>query len=315
MKCVCINRVHSISRDLVAIVIFLLSIFLCSSCSDTGSLATRSSGKPYEVVLLGNDTVATHLVRECLEKPVEGLPQVEPSFDVLVEDPNPSRAGGESRDENQYSDFRSIVKVVLTGNETAPVAMRYERDTNAQPQIIVTLTAGSASQLLRERHRWEQSLIQLLTHFEMGAARALLRQHNNKQATDSLKKLFGVNVLVPADMLSARYEKDFVWLSNNAPTGMQNICVMEGSNIDFMLAQYIKGETDSMYMKLVESRECRVESRGLWEMKGDAMGGPYVAHVIKDSLTGRTVTVLAFVYAPETKKRNMIRKLEAAMPK
>ena len=53
--------------------------------------------------------------------------------------------------------------------------------------------------------------------------------------------------------------------------------------------------------------------RGLWEMEGDAMGGPFVAHCWKDSVTGKTMTALAFVYAPEMKKRNKIKQLEAVL--
>ena len=307
-------------------ILLLLSLLVWCSCSNGDTLATRSSGNPYEVVIVSSDSVATHLVRECLEQPVAGLPQEEPSFDVLFEGPtpNPARTGEESRGrgsrtENQYSDFRSIVKVVLTGNEQTAVSMHYERNVNAQPQIVVTLTAGSQEQLRRERHRWDASLRQLLSRFEMNAAKAFLRQHYNKQASDSIGKLFGVKVLVPADMQSSRYDKDFVWLSNNSATGMQNICVFEGDNIDSMVAQHIKGETDAMHMRIVEGRGSRVESpgvvitRGLWEMTGDAMGGPFVAHIHTDSLTGRHVTVLAFVYAPESRKRNIIRKLESAI--
>ena len=52
-------------------------------------------------------------------------------------------------------------------------------------------------------------------------------------------------------------------------------------------------------------------SRGLWEMEGDAMGGPFVAHTVR---TGNdSLTVLAFVYAPGRSKRNLLRELESAL--
>ena len=56
-----------------------------------------------------------------------------------------------------------------------------------------------------------------------------------------------------------------------------------------------------------------MEARGLWEMKGDAMGGPFVSHSRIDKKNGRVIVVEGFVYAPEKMKRTMIRRLEAAL--
>ena len=53
--------------------------------------------------------------------------------------------------------------------------------------------------------------------------------------------------------------------------------------------------------------------RGLWKMVGDLMGGPFVSIARVDEANGRIVVAEGFVYAPETKKRNFIRKLEAAL--
>ena len=56
-----------------------------------------------------------------------------------------------------------------------------------------------------------------------------------------------------------------------------------------------------------------VEMRGLWQMEGDIMGGPFVSHTIVDTLRGRTITAEAFVYAPGEEKRNIIKRMEAAL--
>jgi hypothetical protein len=48
-------------------------------------------------------------------------------------------------------------------------------------------------------------------------------------------------------------------------------------------------------------------------MKGDAMGGPFVSRSHIDSTNHRIVVKEAFVYAPERKKRNLIRQIEAAI--
>lgn len=57
-------------------------------------------------------------------------------------------------------------------------------------------------------------------------------------------------------------------------------------------------------------------------MKGDAMGGPYVMKLMSDAdfTQGRNIlgkynalVIIGFVYAPEMKKRNLIKQLEAVL--
>ena len=76
----------------------------------------------------------------------------------------------------------------------------------------------------------------------------------------------------------------------------------EKQQIDSILRTNMPGETDSMYMIIPVLSE-----KGLWEMKGDAMGGPYVMR------TRGSMAVIGFVYAPEKKKKILIKQLEAAL--
>ena len=47
--------------------------------------------------------------------------------------------------------------------------------------------------------------------------------------------------------------------------------------------------------------------------ENDMMGGPFVSHARVDRPNGRVVVVEAFVYAPEKKKRDLMRQLEASL--
>jgi hypothetical protein len=53
--------------------------------------------------------------------------------------------------------------------------------------------------------------------------------------------------------------------------------------------------------------------RGLWVVKGDCMGGPYVSFSRVDEENNRVIVVEGFVYAPEKMKRGLIRRLEGAL--
>jgi hypothetical protein len=62
-----------------------------------------------------------------------------------------------------------------------------------------------------------------------------------------------------------------------------------------------------------ESGVLQMVVRGLWDMKGDAMGGPFVSYIQLDTLNERLLVSEGFVFAPNKKKRALIRELEAAL--
>jgi hypothetical protein len=53
--------------------------------------------------------------------------------------------------------------------------------------------------------------------------------------------------------------------------------------------------------------------RGLWDMRNDAMGGPFVSYIQADEQNQRLLVTEGFVFAPNEKKRPLIRELEAAL--
>ncbi|NLI63696.1 MAG: DUF4837 family protein, partial [Bacteroidales bacterium] len=56
-----------------------------------------------------------------------------------------------------------------------------------------------------------------------------------------------------------------------------------------------------------------MEVRGLWKVKGDFMGGPFVSHARVDEVNQRVIVAEVFVYAPDKLKRNLIRQIEASL--
>ena len=53
--------------------------------------------------------------------------------------------------------------------------------------------------------------------------------------------------------------------------------------------------------------------RGLWNIKDYDMGGPFISVARVDEKYQRVVVVEAFVYYPNQAKRNVLKKLEAAL--
>ncbi|MBR6963919.1 MAG: DUF4837 family protein [Prevotella sp.] len=296
----------------------MVAMLMLTACGRQ-SLTPKSGGRPYEVVVVGDEAQA---VRSELQQSVEVLPQEEPQFDVRA-----IRA-------DQYNlaaqTSRSIVVTAIDPHLTR-TTIRYERDAVAKPQIIIYLTAPSSSQLLHDAPQWGKQLRALLNRHETNIAVAHLRANRNAEAEKRISETFGVSMNVPADLVAWKQAEKFLWFSTNATEGVRCICLYTirpggdfASMRDSVMKRNLPGETDSMYVQ-TRRQELKAEPtadshgiqrtiwRGLWEMKNDAMGGPFVARV--ESMPGRHELLVAeaFVYAPETTKRNKMRLTEAAL--
>ncbi len=249
----------------------LLILFTFVSCNKTKSLLPNSGGKAFEVVLINDSTGAA---TRMLQQPLEGLPQQEPTFTVV---------------HNKTQQLEGVIKYSRCILNIAQKGYWIEKNKYAAPQLIVNSDTANL-----------EKAIDLINKFEMKNLESFLKHHHNAKAEELVKKTFNLEMMIPQDMTSSMKRKDFLWLSNNSATAMQNIIILRG-NVDDMLRKNMKGETNDMYMTLAHN--------GLWEMKGDAMGGPYKAAKVKNT----DITVIAFTYAPGKEKRNLIRQLTAAL--
>lgn len=267
------------------------------------------------------------MVAKMLDMPLEGLPQTEKAFDVKIaaEDANVKSL--------QYA--RALVVVDVDETRYSDIRLRYEKDTFAEPQLTVHLEVPSADILANDNQRIGKSLCTLLDRFETNVALRKLRKSHSPTKEKEVEKTVGYKILVPSDLLKSKAGQAFIWISDDGSTSMRNLCVYSAKGTDTsadrlirlrdsVMRQNIKGESDNMYMStekrvkpavktIRESGRLTVEMRGMWQMEGDAMGGPFVSHTIVDSLNGRTITAEAFVYAPDEKKRDIIKRMEAAL--
>ena len=288
---------------------FCLIFLLLTSCGLTGKNRKKpaSTGQPYEIVLEGDtDSIVTRILTE----DVPALPQPEPLCKLIQVK--------KGKTKGSYLLVRTRIIVNITDKD---FAVKLNHDENAAPQNIIRINARSVQQL-RERLNGEK-LRQLVDEAELKHLAEMISNNpskQNKEMQEEVKKTFGLDIKIPVSMNASKKAKNFIWISNNASTGMQNLLVMkvkseerriknsnafhvnDKAQIDSILRTNMPGETDSMYMVIPVLSE-----RGLWEMKGDAMGGPYVMHRIHN------LYVIGFVYAPEMKKKILIKQLEAAI--
>ncbi len=333
----------------------LLACLLLVACNGSDGLLPPSGGRLYEVLLVGD---RGGIVRQMLEADVEGLPQSEPAFDVSAVD--------SVRFDATLRQARNIVIVSIDPKAYDRPHVGYEKNVWAKPQMVVRIGAPSVSALRQGARGVATTLRTLLNRAEANKTLALLRHRRNTKAEQEVRRMFGVSLWIPVDMVASKRGRDFIWLSDNGTATMQNIVVyreqpsatederpirVEKGDVqrfvtqrDRVLGQKIKGETDSMWMTTVAPTVSRrlvfrnekdralwlrhndtahapmTLYRGLWEMRGDDMGGPFVSRRLTmagkngtESAGKGTVVAEGFVFAPGKTKRNAIRRLEAML--
>ena len=305
---------HSFAHKTTMLPLISLLLVLLSGCNRGNGKPPKSTGQPYEVVLEGDtDSIVTKILTE----EVPALPQPEPLCRLI-----------QVKKGKIHGSYLLVRTRIVVNIPAAEFSVRLSRNENASPQTVIRISARSLQQL-REKLNPEK-LRQLVDETELEHLASIISTNPSKQNREMqqlVKKNFGISMNIPAEMQASKKAGNFIWISNNASSGMKNLILMkvkreerrgkansdtfpaqEKQQIDSMLRTNMPGETDSMYMIIPVLSE-----KGLWEMKGDAMGGPYVMRRIRLRKTGDEIIIIGFVYAPEMKKKILIKQLEAAI--
>ena len=313
-------------KTLLAGCLLLLFLASCSPGGGRNGKLPKSTGQPYEVVLEGDtDSIVTKILTE----EVPALPQPEPLCRLI-----------QVKKGKTHGSYLLVRTRIVVNIPAAEFSVGLSRNENASPQTVIRISARSPQQL-REKLNPEK-LRQLVDEAELEHLASIISTNPSKQNREMqqlVKKNFGISMNIPAEMQASKKAKNFIWISNNASSGMKNLILMkmkevkseerraeevkseerrvinsdafsaqEKQQIDSILRTNMPGETDSMYMVIPVLSE-----RGLWEMKGDAMGGPYVMRRICPGKGKDEIIIIGFVYAPEMKKKILIKQLEAAI--
>ena len=329
-----------VNNKFLMALIYISASVLMVSCAGGGKpgkhhksiLTPSASGNPYEVMVVAEDNVwegkCGRTLLDVLETPVPMLPQDEPTFHV---------SHITSANYNRVTHlFRNIIILQQNDHYTKP-KMSVERNVFAEPQLIMTIQGPDLKELTEYVASSGKLIIQYISAEELNRYATDLEDKYNKPFYDKVKEMFGCEMHIPADIKKMKVGEDFIWASNDGLTTVQSICIYSYPYVsakvfskhsyiairDMFMKANIPGELDNQWMetnpdyvqlKDINSQGMYIqEARGLWQMKDDAMGGPFVAHSAVDTINGRIVVVEAFVYAPHKMKRSIIRRLEAAL--
>ena len=323
--------------NLLSMALMVLVLFSCEGNGKKGgkSLFTPvSSGRPYEMLVVIDkgmwERPAGRALFDVLDSDVPGLPQPERSFRISQIIP--------SKFDRGFRIFRNIIDVDIQPIYTQP-KLKYSRDSYASPQMIMTIQAPDEQSFEEFVAKNRQVIVDFFTKAEMNRQINLLKEKYSPVVAAKVGSIFGCDVRIPAELERYKEGKDFLWASsdNNSTNTSLNFVIYSYPYTDKNTftkdyfvhkrdsvmkinipgareGQYIQTDADYVDVKdFAVKGEYAFEARGLWYMENDMMGGPFVSHARVDRPNGRVVVVEGFVFAPEKKKRDLMRKLEAAL--
>ena len=306
--------------------------------SDEQALARKpqSRGLPYELVLIIPRGLYAGELKDSLDAVLLGstpvLPQHEPMFrlDVVYTDSN----------QTPWRTFRNRLVVEINPKGSRQVQVGVARNAVARPQIEVRLSAPTAHELAAYLGANRQRLTDLFVEHELECEAANLRRKHSQMTSDSLRRLSGHTVCVPVGFRASKVGTDFLWTGTNLNDKDQNFVYFsypwDGRELtleqfvarhDSVLQRNIPGSRADQWMQTARmggkplaisrartiNKKAVLQVHGLWEMRGGALGGAFVALERVDTTLRRVLVTEGFIYSPHSPKRDLLRQMEAAL--
>ena len=303
----------------------LIAALLFISCNDGTKIVLASSGNLNEISIVVEDQLWEGSVGKALtnilSKPIYGLPQQEPLFKLRQIPPR------------VFSGFVTKSRTIIIIENNKQKHTRLLLNKYASPQTVIVVSGMTSREIIEELKKHSKKIINNIKEAEIKEKQRRIRKSlSNSQVLDSI---FKIKLNYPSIYRVAAVDRNFVWLRKDIKSGSVNLSVFQTplktnrlntEKIiiirDSVSKQKIPGPTKGTYMStetqyksvLVPTKIKKhkgLEVRGLWEVKKQFMGGPFINFSVVDSINNRILFFDGFVYSPGTEKASYIFEIEA----
>ena len=315
--------------------ILLALSLLISACND----GNKKSYKPSSIGAINSLAVVMDnklwegkvgdKVREHFAAPILGLTWDEPLF--TIEHMPKQVFTGTTRHR------RAVLFVALDSMEMAQVKV----DVYATPQRVGVIQGETEEELIENLDKGADQIIASFKDTEVKEAQKRFLRSLSKDKV--MEEKFGVKLRLPSVYKLGKEEENFVWIDREIPKGSMNIIAYElpadGLSNDSTLVADIVKLRDSIGQKYVPGPDIpgrttymitekafapylftttvadknTIEVRGIWEIHGYPMAGPFVTYIMDDPENNRKLVLEGFTFAPATNKRDYMFELEAIL--
>ena len=290
--------------------LFIVFCIFCACENNPKSIVLDSSGNINSIsVVIDENMWNSRLgdsIKDFFSSSVYGLPQPEPKF-TLNYIPINVFSGFVTRS-------RSILMIKLSNTNR----IQFLDDTYARPQKMVVVEGKDLNQIITSFNDKKDSIISVFKETELKEKMRRIKKSLYK--TDAVEKTLKLKLNFPSSYRIAKLDSNFIWIRRDISSGSLNLLILR----DSISKAHIPGPIDGTFMKtdydyiassnVFESEEKLIEeTRGLWDVEKQFMGGPFINQKIKTKNKEEVVMLDAFLYAPGEAKRDYLFELEAIM--
>lgn len=322
--------------NLLFFAVALASVISACSFGDQG--LKKSIGSVNELLIVTNDKAQWEeqpgdTIRAFFAADQAGLPQPEPMFDLV-----------NVADEDFSGLFQKYHNILIVNIDPGFGTASSETSENswAKPQRIIKISAPDLPSFYSEFNSKKENYLQIFVALERKRTLTINQISEDLKLSREIEKKFGIYLPVPGGFYKATEAPEFMWIRHVMTKAKQDVelSIMiysmdykdQGAFDPRFITQWrdaltkihIPGPSPVSYMKI--AREFMppvfdtitdfpggyaVETRGLWEVENDFMGGPFVSYTFVDKATNKVITLDGYVYNPNEEKKALIRQLEA----
>lgn len=316
------------------LVLFALCCAAFVSCKGGKGLLPNISGKAGEVLVVSEkacwDGPAGGILRDSLRQDCPFLPQREALYSVTF-------VPGSSFTQ-MFQIHRNIIILNVSAGVNAP-GIVYRKDKWAQPQLVVSVNASSTEEAVDLLSANMHTILGAIEQAERERVITNTRNYQERKLAGTVKDFIGGDMVFPSGYGLKKKTDDFMWISYETTYVQQGFFIytypalgvaseLSAEALTAKRNEVLKAEVPGMvagsYMTTATILPPTVkyaaykglkyaELRGLWDVEGDYMGGPFVSHTFYTPDGRRLVCIEAYVYAPKYDKRHYLRQVESLL--
>ena len=305
-------------QKLVTALLLLVVLISCDNKPSQKYVPESSGALNALTVVMDNnlwqDTIG-ETIREKFAGPVDGLPRIEPLFDI---NQMPQQA---------FTGFMRKQRTFLEIKYADTAGIEMLKNPYARPQAGVVIQ-GPTSRSIVDIIRRDSAKI--VSAFKNEDVQEKIRRINLSLKDDEpIQKAFGISLKFPSAYRYAKQEDGFFWIRKDIPHGDMNITIYEvpleritdtntigaiigmrnqisGDNITVDEGARFATEAayaPYLYTTTIDGKPA-YETKGTWEVRGKFMAGPFINYAIKDEKNNRYLVLEGFIFKPSASQRD-----------
>ncbi|MBC3845752.1 DUF4837 family protein [Winogradskyella echinorum] len=311
-------------------ILFCVLLLACGDKKDDSKLYLPASSGNLNTIsvvvdnILWEDSVGEN-IRNIFAAPINGLPTNEPMFNMKQIPPQ------------VFDGFAARNRIVLKIEKgETEASTKIVNDVLAKPQTVAVISGKTNQDIIAQLKENKAKIIDAFNKEEVQEKLRLINK--SLLADEAVENKLGITIDIASAYKVSKAEDNFFWIRknfNNSKTidlmlyevPIETISKGDSTVVDIVKMRNqitktkIPGE-DGIYMavedayapsmfKTIIDNKPAYEVRGLWEMKGYTMGGPFITYAIEDKINNRYLVADGYVYAPSLDKRDHVFELEA----